>query len=171
RVVLLVYPALGGDGRVVEQREQYVRGRRERGDGRGTLRAQPSDGFVLTRLRRVHRTVVDQPLPWDLHHDLLLPGGAVHPIVSDPPDRRGGELPFGGDRLDVRHALPRRDHQHPFLRLGEQDLVRGHPGLARGHARQVYLHPDTAPRGHLGRRGRQPRGAHVLDRHDVARGV
>src|SRR5438046_508050 len=32
RVVLLVYPALGGDGRVVEQREQYVRGRRERGD-------------------------------------------------------------------------------------------------------------------------------------------
>jgi len=60
--------------------------------------------------------------------------------------------------------------EHPLLGLGEQNLVRRHPRLARGNARQVDLHADAAPRGHLGRGRRESRRAHVLDRDDVAGG-
>src|SRR5207248_2190599 len=67
RVVLLVHPALGGDGGMIEELEERLARSREWGAGSGTLGAQPNDGFVLTRLRRVHRTVVDQPPSWDLH--------------------------------------------------------------------------------------------------------
>src|SRR5207253_7386834 len=60
-------------------------------------------------------------------------------------------------------------YEHTLLRFGEQDLVRRHARLTRGHERQIDLHPHAAFRGHLGGRGCEPGRAHVLDGDDVAR--
>ena len=119
RVVLLVDPVLRCDGRVVQQREKDLRRVGERGEGRGTLRPQTSDRVVFTSFRCVDRTVVEQPLSGDFHHDLVLPFRPVHPVVGHPADRRGREVPLLGNRLDLRNPVGRRDDQHALLRFGQ----------------------------------------------------
>ena len=170
RVVLLVRPAFRRDGRVVEEAEKDLVGR-GRGDvGRRALAAECHDPGILLRLRMIDRAVLDQPSARDFGDDLIPPRHPVQPVVGDAADRRRLELPLRGDRLDVRHAVGLRHDQHPLLRLGEQDLVGRHPGLARRHQRRVDLHARPAAGGHLRRRRRQAGRPHVLNGHDVPRG-
>ena len=79
------------------------------------------------------------------------------------------EVPLGSDCLNVFHAIGLGHDEHPFLGFRQENLIRRHIGLARRDLGQVDLDADAAARRHLGRRRRQPGGAHVLDRDDVAR--
>jgi hypothetical protein len=92
------------------------------------------------------------------------------PVVGDPPDGCGVELPPGAHRLDLGHPRGLRHHQHPFLALAQQDLVRGHTRLAGGHQAGIDLDADAAACRHLRARAGEPRGPHVLNRHDEIRG-
>ena len=120
---------------MVQQREKDLRRVGERGEGRGTLRPQTSDRVVLTGFGRVDGAVVDQALARNCDDDLLPPFRPVHPVARHATDRRGREVPFLGNRLHLRNPVGRRDDQHALLRFGQQDLVRRHARLARGHER------------------------------------
>src|SRR6267143_3445420 len=125
------------------------------------------DGRVLLRLWMIDRGVVNQLLSGNLDDHFALPRAAIHAVVRDLPNGRGGELPLRGDRLDLFDAVALGDNQHPLLRLRQQDLIRRHSRLAGGDLGEIDLHPDAAARGHL-RRGRRESGrAHVLNGYDV----
>ncbi len=132
--------------------------------------AQLRDPRILLSRRVVDGTVFDKAFARNLRHGLVTPPRAIHAVVGHPADRGCGELPLGGDRGDLREAVGLRDHEHPLLGLGQQDLVRGHSRLPRGDEREVDLDPHTTPRRHLGGGRGKPCGAHVLNRHDVTRG-
>jgi hypothetical protein len=88
---------------------------------------------------------------------------AQQTVVGDVADVRGVEVPLLEDLLDLRLASPLHDHQHPFLRFGQHDLVSAHAGLALRNFAHVDLDAAAAARAHLARRAREPGGTHVLD--------
>ena len=72
----------------------------------------------------------------------------------------------GADRIEAR-KVPGGDRQNvALLRLVAPDLARGHARLLGGHRAQVAAAADTTAVHQLGKRIREPAGAHVVDRHD-----
>ena len=69
--------------------------------------------------------------------------------------------------MNLGFAATMGDHEHALLRFAEQNLVRGHSALARRNLGHVDRHADISALGHLRRRRRETRGAHVLNRDDV----
>ena len=73
---------------------------------------------------------------------------------------------------NVQHfgfAAALRHQQHALLRFAQHDFVRRHAGFALRHFCQINFDSCAAARSHFHRRARQPRGAHVLNRHHRAR--
>ncbi len=97
-------------------------------------------------------------------------GHAIHRLGDHLADHRRGEVPLLEDGADRVLVSPTRDHQHPLLRLTEQNLIRRHIGLADRHLGDVDRDADVAAGRHLGRRRREAGRAHVLNGHDVAAG-
>ena len=50
---------------------------------------------------------------------------------------------FSNIRCDIALPSRRHDEQHPLLRFGQHDLVRGHAALTPGHERNVDLYAGS----------------------------
>jgi hypothetical protein len=57
--------------------------------------------------------------------------------VGDAADDDGVQIPLAEDVYHLPLAAAVRDDEHPLLRLGEHDLVGGHPLLALRDEREV----------------------------------
>ena len=117
----------------------------------------------------VDRRAVDQRLYRHVRDGTAAKREACTPAIGYPADLRRFEAPSGED-LDHRLLLASLgDEDHPFLRLGEHDLVGRQRGLAQRHQVEVDVHPRAASGGHLEAGAGQSGGAHVLDpEHDPA---
>ena len=162
-VVLLDDPASGREIRAAEQssqRARVIQGRLDVASRNGQRRDRLEPGALIDRRGPAHRR--------DRHPRHLVAGKAQHHRVGldHPSDGGTVEAPLGEDRARSGLGALAQDQEHPLLTLREHDLVGRHAGLARGHAVEIELDPDAAPRRHLERRRGQPRRAHVLNRHD-----
>ena len=116
----------------------------------------------------VARRLVAELLDRQVGLHLALVEDAEAQIVRGPADDGEVEAPFAEDRLGLGLLLRPEHHQHALLALRQHHLVGGHAGFAAGHLVKIEFDAEVALGAHLdGRRG-QPRGAHVLDRHDGA---
>ena len=160
-VVLAVHPLLGGDAGRAEQGQERPRGsgrRRERETEDRRPRARPASRGARSASRR--------PAP-------RRPGPSPAPRPRSGPrsaraaGRRRSRLPIGtassshlAKTSRISSSRPLRRHQeHALLRLRQHDLVRRHPRLALGHARELDLHAGArrAPASPSTRRRDRPR--------------
>jgi hypothetical protein len=156
-VVLLVDPRARADAGRREQLQQRLLVVRGTGRGRDRRRRprQPRD--------LVARRLVGEERGRDRRLLLAVVEGAQLAGVRDLADHGAGELP------PVAHRPHRLDHRRPddrdhsLLRLRDHDLPRLEL-LAQRHAVEVDVDADVAR--HLGERGRETRGAAVLQRLD-----
>src|SRR5213595_2949256 len=115
--------ATDGESRIWRSASDGV-GSREPGAGFDVRSAAIRGSF---RIGIVDGAILHEPLARDLDDDLAFPQAAIHPVVGHGADRRGVQLPLGGNGLDFLHAIRFGHDEHPLLGFGEQDLVRRHP--------------------------------------------
>src|SRR5690606_14688908 len=135
-VVLLVHPPLGGDGRRIEELAKGPPGialLRPGAQLPGVPLPQPGNLRTLPPFTGVGRALVHQRLAGNIHYDPTVLADHVAARVRYVANGGSVQIPAGEDRPDLLLVALAGDHEHALLRLGEQDLVRGHPGLANGH--------------------------------------
>ncbi len=87
--------------------------------------------------------------------------------VGHAADHRARQLPAVAHHADRGEPVRLDDRDHPLLRLRDHDLPRLHALLAQRHTVELDVDADAVG-GHLGERGREARGAAVLQRLDEA---
>ena len=117
----------------------------------------------------VERRLVGHGRHRDLGHRPPVPADPRDAVPRHLPDNARVQVPLLEDLQDLALPALLRDHEHPLLGLGEQELVGGHPLLALRHLVQVHRDAGPGPGGHLEGGGGQPRRPHVLDAHDGVR--
>jgi hypothetical protein len=157
-VVAAEDPGPAAEVRRGEELEEGVARRRSGGSvGRLGGRARLPRHFVA-------RSLVGQERDRNRAREDSLVVGAQLAGLRHLPDRRVVELPAVADLLDCGQVLGTDDRDHPLLALGDHDLPGLHLLLAERNV--VELDVDAAAARHLGERGREPRGAAVLERDD-----
>ena len=162
-IVLPIDPALAGNGRRPEERQQRLVRRRRRGQCADIElpRAGQVRGFRHRTV--IHRRLVGQRAIRNLGDDGAAISYPQQTIAGDFADVHGVQIPFVEDPLDLRLPASLDHQQHALLRFGEHDFVRGHAALALRHERHVDLDARAAARSHFGRRAGQTRRTHVLN--------
>ena len=160
-IVLAVHPLLGSHGWGGEHRLQ-------RGHQVSRLRHFPQLLHFVLPGRPPARSIVRGSIVGERRDRELGDGVAAalhHQLagIGDAADDRVRQVPLVADVEDFLLATFLRHQQHPLLRFAEHHLVGRHSRLATWDGVDVQLEPAARARGHLDRRGGEPRRAHVLD--------
>ena len=168
-VVLAVDPAPARDaGRADEPQEDL-------GRGAGRRQRRHVERLPCAQIRRlaartiVERRLVGQRPVRDLRHDPAAVAHAQQAVAGHFADPDRVQIPLLEHPVDLRLASSPHDEQHPLLRLGQHDLVRGHARLAPRHAGDVDVDAGAAAGAHLARRAGQPGRPHVLQTYQGVR--
>ena len=113
----------------------------------------------------VARALVGEQARGDLADGLAVVERVERAALGDLADHRARKLPAPAHLAHGVEHLRAHDRDHPLLRLRDHDLPRLHRLLALRHAVEVDV-DARAVGGHLRERGREPRGAAVLQRLD-----
>ena len=132
--------------------------------------SRTGEGGVSRPRPVIERRLVAELLDRQVRLDLAAAPDDEAPRVGRLADNGEIEPPFAEDGLGLSLLLGLQHHQHALLALGEHHLVGAHAGLAARHVVEVELDAEIALGAHLGRRGSEPRRAHVLDGDHRARG-
>ena len=79
------------------------------------------------------------------------------------------QSPLGKNPEDLIFAAVLGHQQHALLRFAQHDLVRGHAGLALGHAVKFDFQTHPAASAHLTGGAGEAGGTHILNADDGAR--
>ena len=105
----------------------------------------------------------DQIFGGDLGYRITLIDDPQLAVIADFSDDRGIQIPLMEDRHYLVYIRWFDDQKHPFLRLGEHDLIRRHSMFALRNLVDLHGDPDSGFASHFRAGASQPRCTHILD--------